>query len=314
MASFIKMCLVIATLFVIYFFSFQIQKLLGKVATTFSKKVGTWSVTQEYALQRYIFIHPASVVAKLYNWVNEQIIALSLKRYGITPVGYTIFWCFVALVLDLLTIYLMGLQLVFIVPLFFVMVIVMFTCTRVFVSNRIIKRETDIMDAVDLIIPDIGQGVQNAIMKYLDNFAPAIQGDFRAFVSNITDRGYTFNDAMYILADSLGLVFKDFAQKAIFYEAQGERDMLEIFADIVETNRLRRELRQENEAIFTEVFVSFAVSSLIVALFATYMIMTDEFTYRFFFQTTGGKILFLVLIGIIFAVLSYITTLKSKAL
>lgn len=314
MASFLKLCSVVGICFVVYFFSFQIQKVLGMIATAFSKRVGTWSVTQEYALQRYIFIHPTSLVARLYNWINEQIIALSFKRYGITPVGYSVFWCFIALVLDIIILQLLSLQIGFVVPLFFVMVIVMFTCTRVFVSNRIIRREADIMDAVDLIIPDIGQGVQNAIMKYLDNFAPAIQGDFRAFISNITDRGYTFNDAMYILAESMGVVFKDFAQKAIFFEAQGERDMLEIFADIIETNRLRRELRQENEAVFTEVFVSFAVSAAIVVVFAVYMITTDAFTYHFFFQTTWGKVLLLIMIGIIFAVLSFITTLKSKAL
>lgn len=314
MADFLKLVGVIGIIAVVYFFSFQIQKGIGKIGVEFSKKIGTWSLTREYAIQRYVFIHPSSIISKLYNWVNEQIIALALKRYGVTPVGYAAFWCTISAVLSVIVMVLMNLSLGFIVPMFIVMTIIVFTVTRVYVSNMIIQREADIMDAMDLIIPDIGSGVQNAILKYVDNFAPAIQPDFKAFISNITDRGYTFNDAMYMLSDSLGMVFKDFAQKAIFFEAQGEHDMLEIFTDIVETNRLRRELREENEALFTEVFVTFGVSTLIVAAYGAYCILTDEFTYTFFFENTGGKILFLSMFGLVFFVLSYITTLKSKSI
>ena len=83
------------------------------------------------------------------------------------------------------------------------------------------------------------------------NFAPSVREDFQAFIVNIQDRGYTFEDAMFILSDNLGLVFKDFAQKAIYFEAVGEREMVEIFADIVETNRLRRQLRDENNEVRT---------------------------------------------------------------
>jgi hypothetical protein len=170
------------------------------------------------------------------------------------------------------------------------------------------------MDAMDLIIPELGNGVKNAITRYVDNFSPALQPDFKAFITNIDDRGYSFDEAMYILADSLGHIFKDFAQKAIFYEAAGEQDMLEIFTDLVETNRLRRELRMENEVIFSSLTASFAISTLIVAVYGGVQIATDEFFYNFFFGNDWGKVLFICMFIIVFGVLSYITTLKSKVL
>ncbi len=314
MTAFLKLVGALGIIVVVYFFSFQIQKVLAKGGSKIAKTIGTWSVSREYSLQRYIFIHPGSIITSVYNWVNEQIIALGLKRYGITPVGFASFWCVISGVLTVLTWWLMDLGIFLLVPLYCVVTILVFTLTRVYVSNKILSRELEIMDAEDLIIPEIKSGVQNAIIRYIDNFSPALQPDFRAFVTNITDRGYSFNDAMYILADSLGVTFKDFAQKAIFYEAAGEDDMVDIFTDIVETNRLRRELRTENEAIFAQLTSSFVVSTIIVALFGAYMITTDEFTYNFFFNNEIGKVIFLSMFGIVLGVLSYITTLKSKAL
>lgn len=314
MSAFLKTVSALAIIVLVYFFSFQIQKILAKGGSKIAKKIGTWSVSREYSLQRYVFIHPGSIITSLYNWVNEQIIALGLKRYGITPVGFAAFWCLISGVLTVLTWWLMDLGIFLLVPLYAVITMLTFTMTRVYVSNKIIARELEIMDAEDLIIPEIKSGVQNAIMRYLDNFSPALQPDFRAFVTNITDRGYSFNDAMYILADSLGVTFKDFAQKAIFYEAAGEDDMVDIFTDIVETNRLRRELRTENEAVFAELTTSFIVSTGIVAVFGGYMILNDDFTYNFFFNNEFGKIVFLLMFVIVLGVLSYITTIKSRAL
>lgn len=314
MSAFIKMVCALGIVVVVYFFSFQIQKMFVMGGSKLAKKIGTWSVSREYALQRYVFINPGSIIASLYNWVNEQIIALGLKRYGVTPVGFAAFWCLISGILTILTWWLMDLGIFLLVPLYIVVTMLTFTMTRVYVSNKIISRELEIMDAEDLIIPEIKCGVQNAIMRYLDNFSPALQPDFRAFVTNITDRGYSFNDAMYILADSLGVTFKDFAQKAIFYEAAGEDDMVDIFTDIVETNRLRRELRTENQAVFAELTTSFIVSTGIVAVFGGYMLLHDDFTYNFFFNNEIGKVIFLSMFVIVLGVLSYITTIKSRAL
>ena len=138
--------------------------------------------------------------------------------------------------------------------------------------------------------------------------------DIAAFVSNIQDRGYTFNDAMFLLADNLGNVFTDFAQKAIYYEAVGETEMLDIFTDITETNRLRRELRDENTTTFANLKSQFAISTMLVVGYFLFLMFTDDFSRNFFLHQTIGKFLLVVMIMIVFLVMAYISTIKSRAI
>lgn len=310
--DFITVALVVIAIIGVYFFSFQIQQNLAKFMNKFSKKIGTFSVSKEYSLQKYAYQHSRSPITKLYVWVNEQLIALGLKRQGVTVTGYLIFWGFAAVVLGTVISFIAKFG-IFMTGIFWV---VCFACmlimTRVIVSERMEKREADVMNAIDLIVPEVGNGVKNAIVTYKDNFAPSLREDFLAFITNIQDRGYSFNDAMFILADNLGIVFQDFAQKAIYYEAIGEKEMIDIFSDITETNRLRRQLRDENNAAFMELKGSFIVSTLITCGYFGFIMVTDAFSRHFFLQVTFGKILLVVMILIVFLVLAYISTIKSK--
>ena len=310
----VKWVFLFAIIVALYFFSKQLQRILGNIGLKFSKKVGTYSVSKEYVLQRYTYQHQKSPLTKLYNFVNEQLIALGYKRLGITVMGYLIFWLLISAVIGVIAILMLDLGLGF----YPFLTIIIFFCTlimtRVMVSERMEQRESDVMNAIDLIVPEVGNGVKNAIVAYLDNFAPAIRDDFKAFVNNIQERGFSFEDAMFILQDNLGIVFKDFAQKAIYFENIGEKDMLEIFSDITETNRLRRQLRSENASAFITLKSTFLISVVMVVGYFIFLMLTDQFSREFFLMKTAGKFLLLVIILIIFGVLSYITSIKSRAI
>lgn len=307
-----KLIIIVTVLVLVYFFSFQILTSFSIVFKKFSKALGTYSVTKEHYLQRYVYQHRSSPISILYSWLNEQCIALGIKRQGVTPFGYFLFWAFIALVGGVLVSIVAKMGLAF-TPLFCItLLVVELIMTRVVVSSRMQKREIDIMDAIDLIIPEIHRGVKNSIITYQDNFKPSVIDDFKAFVSNVNDRGFSFEDAMYILADSLGIIFLDFAQKAVYYEALGEPDMVEIFTDIVETNRFRRQLRDENEEKFTGLTVQFVASALIVSIYFVFLLITDEFSRNFFLKETAGKLLLIVILLVIFGVLAFITTIKSS--
>lgn len=300
--------------FLMYFFSFHLQVVFAKFLKKFSEKIGVYSTSKEFVIQRYVYQHSSGMVAKFYNWVNQQLVALGMKRLGVSVFGYLMFWAvisfIIAVILDIVT--MMG---VTFFPMMFLMVfVIVLVLTRVMVSERMERREADIMNAVDLIVPEVYNGVKNAIVTYKDNFAPSVRDDFQAFITNIQDRGYSFNDAMYILADNLGLVFTDFAQKAIYFESVGEREMVEIFNDITETNRLRRQLRDENNNAFTNLKSSFVVSALMTAGYFVFLMITDDFSRHFFLTQTAGKFLLLIMVGVVFAVLAYITTIKSKTI
>lgn len=310
----VKLVLAILGVFLIYFFSFQLQTVLAKINRALAEKIGVFSTSKEYVIQRYVYQHSDSLIAKLYTWINNQIVALGLKRLGITVIGYLIFWAFIALLMSLLITLLANFGVVFFPVLYFMILVVVLVMTRVVVSERMEKREADIMNAVDLIVPEVHNGIKNAIVTYKDNFAPSVREDFQAFIVNIQDRGYTFEDAMFILSDNLGLVFKDFAQKAIYFEAVGEREMVEIFADIVETNRLRRQLRDENNNAFVSLKASFIVSVGLTFAYFMFLMFTDAFSREFFLINPVGKFLLMIMVGVVFGVLSYITTIKSKTI
>lgn len=310
----VKLVLAILGVFLIYFFSFQLQAVLAKINRALAEKIGVFSTSKEYVIQRYVYQHSDSLIAKLYTWINNQIVALGLKRLGVTVIGYLIFWAFIALLMSLLITLLANFGVVFFPVLYFMILVVVLVMTRVVVSERMEKREADIMNAVDLIVPEVHNGIKNAIVTYKDNFAPSVREDFQAFIVNIQDRGYTFEDAMFILSDNLGLVFKDFAQKAIYFEAVGEREMVEIFADIVETNRLRRQLRDENNNAFVSLKASFIVSVGLTFAYFMFLMFTDAFSREFFLINPVGKFLLMIMVGVVFGVLSYITTIKSKTI
>ena len=297
---------------VMYFFSFQLQKILGAIGHKFSEKIGTASTSREFAIQRYVYLHRRSLISRFYLWVNEQLIALGVKRLGVTPVGYITFWGFISIAMSVVLTFAMGLDFSMMLICTGILFFVCMTMTRVLVAERMERREADVMDAIDLIIPQVGGGVKNAILMYIDNFAPSLQADFKAFVSNIQDRGMSFAEAMFILSDNLGLIFKDFAQKAVYFENLGEPDMIDIFADIVESNRLRRELRYTNGVKFNILKSSFIASSVITFGYFCFLLLTDEFSKYFFLTTYAGRILLIVILLVVFCVLSYITTIKSR--
>lgn len=314
MSRIILLITIVAIVAGVYFFSFQLQKFLSSAGTSISKKIGTFSTSREYAVQRYVYLHRSSLIAKLYNWINEQLIAAGMKRVGVTPVGYMLFWGTISAITAIVIGIICNLNVFLYVVIFFILVAVFLVDTRVFVAGKMEKREADVMDALDLIIPEIGSGVKNAIARYVDNFSPSLQQDFKIFLSNIQDRGMSFEDAMFILADSLGNIFKDFAQKAVFYEALGEEDMRGIFDDIVETNRQRRELRYNNNLEFGVLRLSFIISSGITIGYFIFLMATDWFSRYFFLTTTWGNILLVAIVLTIFGVLSYIATIKSRAI
>lgn len=308
----IKLSITVLVLFLVYFFSYQLMLGITAIFKKMGKTLGVYSTSKEYELQKYVYQHHDSFIAKLYKWINNQLIALGLKRNGITVFGYILFWAFFSGIAAFIVDFILSLGLMFYLPLWVMLFIVALIMTRVVVSERMTRREAEVMNAVDLIIPEIGNGVKNAIVMYQDKFNESVREDFQVFVTNIQDRGFSFASAMYILDDNLGYVFHDFAQKAIYFEESGELEMLEIFSDITETNRLRRTLRAENASAFATLTATFIVSTLIVVGYFIFIVITDAFSRYFFLQSTFGKILLIVMLAIVFLVLSYISTIKSQ--
>lgn len=314
MRFYITVACFIFFLLTVYYFSYQLQLGFSRLIKIVGSKIGTYSQSGELELKKYIFLHRSSLVAKLYWFMNDLIINLGMKTSGVTPLGFLMFWSIIALVLSVICTLLLGLGFVGLVPLFFLLLTFEIILIRVSISEKIEKREACIMDAVDLIIPELRNGVKNAILIQKQNFSPLIVDDFNEFEINVNQRKMSFNDAIMVLSDSLGMLFRDFAQKAISFEQSGDLDMLDIFVEIIETNRLRRELRDINNTRFAEIRRDFLVSSVLMIAYAFYAMLTDEFTRVFLLSSVFGKFLVIFMIADTISVLAFISTIKSKSL
>ena len=314
MKFYITIACFVGFLLTVYYFSYQLQLVFSNVVNAIGVKLGYYSKEGELELKKYVFLHRSSLVARLYWFVNDLIINMGMKVSGVTPLGFILFWAIVALILSVFCTMILRLGFVGVIPLFFILLVFEIVLIRVSISEKIERREACIMDAVDLIIPELRNGVKNAILFQKQNFSPLIVDDFNEFDINVNQRKMSFNDAMMILSDNLGMLFRDFAQKAISFEQSGDLDMLDIFVEIVETNRLRRELRDINNVRFSAIRRDFIVSSVLMVAYAFYAMATDKFTRVFLTSTTFGKFIVIFMFADTIAVLAFISMIKSKSL
>lgn len=306
----LKIGIIVMVVLLGYFFSYQLQRAILLGYQKIARRIGISSKNKELSIQRYIFLHRKSLVSKIYHSFNEQIINLGLKRAGVTPVGYLFFWLIINAIITLVIWFVLGITFLRVMILYVVLFVTLMIGIRIYIASRMEKHEEDVMSAIDLIVPDISGGVQNAIIRYMNNYAPSIRPDFQAFVANL-ERGVAFADAVYMLSDSLGSVFPDFAEKAIYYEQMGENDGVEIFTVLIETNHVRRTLRHENNIVFSSLKVSFLVSAGMTVMYAIFILTTDTFSRHFFLETNVGNILLLLMMFIVVAVMGYLTVIKS---
>lgn len=314
MQFYVSLAFLVVFVVSIYFFSYQLQLALARIVHWIGEQIGGYSKVGEESLRRYVFLNRNSLVSKLYWFLNDLVITLDLKLSGVTPFGFLVFWSIVAVVISVLLSVVLGLGFMGVVPLFFISLVLELLLIRVSISEKIEKREACVMDAVDLIIPELRNGVKNAILLHKSNFNPMIINDFNEFDTNVNKRKMSFEDAMLVLSDSLGVLFRDFAQKAISYEASGDIDMLDIFVEIIETNRLRRELRDINNRKYAEIRKDFIISSILMIGYGVYTMLTDEFTRHALTETTWGKFLVIFMIVDTVSVLAFISLIKSKSL
>ena len=65
-ADLIRLVGVSVMFFLIYFFSFHLQVYIARFAKFFSEKIGVYSTSKEFVLQRYVYQHSDGLVAKFY--------------------------------------------------------------------------------------------------------------------------------------------------------------------------------------------------------------------------------------------------------
>lgn len=254
-----------------------------------------------------------SINYKVYMFFKDMIVNLDMEKDNVTPTGLVVFIASLSAMFTVILSTLLG-SIMMVIPLFcalFYLITVLFKFNSLM---RYERRESDIMDAVDLLVSDVKGGVYNAILRYKGVFNPNIRPYFLEFVDDIQHKGYGFKEAMLKLNDKLGVNFTDFAQKSILYEAKADDDMDSIFSVLIELNRCKRTLRYINNQEFIKLRTELIISMIMIAGYCIFTTATDSFLANFFLNTTEGKILLVIDVVAIAGVLAYISSIKAKSL
>lgn len=287
---------------------------LQKVNKVLSKFMGKFAKKANLNLYRTATLKRGKSVSKIYNFFDDMITDLDLHKDGVTVFGLIMFLVVITAIVTVIASVIFHLG-KWTVPAFAAIFYVIFTMFRMVVGSQIARREAIIMDTIDLLVPDIRNGVYNAIVRYKDtSINPEIAGYFHEFVFNITNNGWTFTQAMQELNRSLGDSFTDFATKALLYEANRDDDTLEIFSATIDMNSNKRMLREENNYAFGQVRLAFWLCLLLIVGSAILFCLFDNAVGYVFMGTEIGRVLIVVDIFIVAHSLSRISLLQNGKL
>lgn len=284
-----------------------------KTEGIFYKLVGRHLKNLGIRVERRANLKKKTWLYKANIYLKEIIVNMGLAKSDVTPVGLLAFIGSLSFVTAMLFTFWTGSGGLFI-PVFCAVFYFTLVVFRFLSLTRYATREAEIMDTEDLIAMDIKGGVYNSIVRYRKSFHPNIRPYFEEFIDDIQNKGYGFRQAMMLLNDKLGPNFTDFAQKAIMYEENSDKEMDGIFSSIIELNRYKRTLRYDSDIKFKKLRAEFLISVIIISLYGLFSMWTDDFLSNFFRNTFFGKFLLIVDVVIVTSVLAYISSIKSKFL
>lgn len=259
-------------------------------------------------------IKKESRTGKIVNKLDDLIVNMDLYKDGVTAFGLLAFLAITALLITLMLSILFDFGTLF--PLAFIAVAyVVYIIFTVMAGSKIEHREALIMDVEDLLVSDIRDGVYNAIVRYKDTaISPEIAVYFQRFVENVSQNGWSFEQAMRQLESELGPTFTDFATKAIIYEQTADKDTLDVFSAVIDTNAHKRHLREQNNIIFGQVKLAFFLCLTIVLVSAFIMSLTDANIMGFFAKSIYGRVMIIGDVFIIAWSLAKLSALKNQRL
>lgn len=292
------------------FFLLRREKLTNTLINTVGKKVKKVNVK----VQRRANLNKGSLFYKIYNYYDEILVSLGMRKDGVTVTGLACFMLFTSAAITVVLAFVLKVYQPFLI--FGILAALIYLETTLFKLASVAKyeeREANIMDAVDLLVSDIKSGVYNAIIRYKDSFHPDVQPYFLEFIDDIQNKGYGFKQAMLLLNDRLGMTFNEFAQKAILYEEKADKNMDDIFSSIIEVNRQRRSLRYINNIEFANLRMQFIISFIAIMGYAIVSTFIDSWI-RAFLASPWGAGLIIVDLFIVTTVLNTMAVIKSKSL
>lgn len=180
--------------------------------------------------------------------------------------------------------------------------IIIFTITALFMlsSDVYYVRRYAMMDAEDLIITSLSEGVYPAIRGNIELFSPEVRKIYQSFLDRIVMR-QSVEESLVILGEELGPESNNFISQLIQYESTGRSGMLDIFWDTMKENTHIREDMLEMQMFLKELNKSFmACLTITMVLFILFIGSNKELLLRLFRTPIGNIAVFANLCIIIY--------------
>lgn len=259
-------------------------------------------------------INEKKTKVKLYKFLNELVIDLEIREYGITPYE----------LLFLVTVMTFLVQLVFCLAVFssWLMVVPIFPMLEVGVFCVLYTKANvahdarieAVYEAENIICNNIQLGVVPAVRSAINMMPKEIRDEFVEFLDNVESKNYHIKTALQALNTQLGSVQDDFIKKCIVYETEEEHGVAGVFKDVVEVNNIKMEMRIEMKRQFEKVVSGFLISACMIFIFIAGVLVIYPNVREFYFTNPLGQLL--IAIDLLLMIIEYvfITWLRAREL
>lgn len=257
-------------------------------------------------------INEKKTKVKLYKFLNELVIDLEIREYGITP--YELL--FIVLLLTFLA------QAVFcsavfgsilmVVPIYPILVVGVFCVLYTKANVAHDARIEAVYEAENIICNNIQLGVVPAVRSQIDMMPKEIREEFVEFLDNVESKNYHIKTALQALNTQLGQVQDDFIKKCIVFETEEEHGVVGVFKDVVEVNNIKMEMRTEMKRQFEKVTSDFLISACMIFIFLAAVLAIYPNVRTFYFTTPLGQLV--IALDLLLMIIEYvfITWLRAR--
>lgn len=313
----IALLVILAILIIVKITNLPIFELIHRFALWLASTIGKLINKQEKIYHRDLEIGKIDekrTSVKLYRFLNDLIIDLNMKESGITPyellyVTIVLTFVFIAVLCKILF---GNIFMTLMLGPVAVIAVFCFLYTKANLAHD--ARIEAVIEAENIICNNIKIGVVTAIRESLNTLPKQVQPDFRDFIDNVEYKNYHVKTALQELNNKLGGIADDFIKKCIVFELEEEHGIAGMFADVVEVNNIKMQIRIEMKRKFEQVINDFKVGAIMIFAFLFGVLAIYPDVRNMYFNTVIGQLILCVDFLLLIAEFVYITYLRAKEL
>lgn len=251
-----------------------------------------------------------SKMYRYYTFLNEILLDLGWRQYGITVEGWTVID---AILTGLVCFLIFGLTRNILVSVYLFFIIFACSIAGMFSFSRYgsMLRKKKLIACENVLCGNISVGIIEAIEKNVSMVDPTLQPTLNRFVERVTLQNIELYKALQMMNQEMGKQFDDFCSKVYIYETENKPGMEDLFKYNVQHNAEVQESDRIAEVRFHAMNVNFFVCAGIVIGFMVLSMGAMPDVARVY-MTTGGQMLLAMYASILAGGYIYTQYLQSK--